>query len=165
VRRRPKIRRQESVAKSNDGKSKVDEVAVAMRAATEESDKVKMLVDEVNQGSQEQARGIEQISKAIMQMEQVTQTTAANAEQSAAAAEELNAQSETLKNVVERLTAMVGGASAITGSARRRDESLQACGSPHRYIAAAKTRESRAAACRPQCEQGYVLSKRSSRNC
>jgi methyl-accepting chemotaxis protein len=98
----------ESVAKSNDGKIKVDQVAGAIRAITEVSGKIKMLVDEVNVGSQEQARGIDQVSKAISQMEKVTQTTAANAEESAAAAEELTAQSGTLKDIVERLTALVG---------------------------------------------------------
>ncbi|MCX6629580.1 MAG: methyl-accepting chemotaxis protein, partial [Candidatus Solibacter sp.] len=100
---------EESIAKSNDGKVKVDQVAAAILAITGEFGKVKILVDEVNHGSEEQTRGIEQVAKAITQMEQVTQTTAANAEESAAAAEELNAQSETLKNIVERLTAMVGG--------------------------------------------------------
>ena len=100
---------EESVAKSNDGKNKVDQVAVAIRAITNESNQIKALVDEVNLGSQEQARGIEQIGRAVTQMEQVTQNTAANAEESASAAEELNAQSETLRDIVERLTAMVGG--------------------------------------------------------
>ncbi|MFN7994814.1 MAG: methyl-accepting chemotaxis protein [Bryobacteraceae bacterium] len=100
---------EESIAKSNDGKVKVDQVATAIRSISEESAKVKTLVDEVSLGSQEQARGIEQIGKAISQMEQVTQKTAANAEESAAAAEELNAQSETLKDVVERLSDLVGG--------------------------------------------------------
>ena len=109
---------EESIAKSNDGKVKVDQVASAIRAISEESAKVKTLVDEVNLGSQEQARGIEQIGKAIAQMEQVTQKTAANAEESASAAEELNAQSETLKNVVVRLTAMVGGSRSANGNDR-----------------------------------------------
>ena len=99
---------EESIAKANDGKTKADHVGTAVSAITKESTMIKTLVDEVNLGSQEQARGIEQIGKAIMQMEQVTQTTAANAEESAAAAEELTAQSETLKDVVERLAAMVG---------------------------------------------------------
>jgi methyl-accepting chemotaxis protein/methyl-accepting chemotaxis protein-1 (serine sensor receptor) len=106
---------EESIAKSNDGKTKVDQVAAAIRAITEESAKVKTLVDEVNLGSEEQARGIEQIGKAIAQMEQVTQKTAANAEESASAAEELNAQSETLKEIVERLNTMVGGSEANSG--------------------------------------------------
>jgi len=70
---------------------------------------VKTLVDEVNLGGQEQARGIVQIVKGITQMEQVTQQTAANAEESASAAEELTAQSERLKDIVQGLTAMVGG--------------------------------------------------------
>jgi methyl-accepting chemotaxis protein/methyl-accepting chemotaxis protein-1 (serine sensor receptor) len=107
---------EESIAKSHDGKTKVDQVAMAIRAITEESGKVKTLVDEVNLGSQEQARGIEQIGKAITQMEQVTQQSAANAEQCASAAEELNAQSETLRDIVERLTAMVGGGEPANGS-------------------------------------------------
>ena len=108
---------EESIAKSNDGRVKVDQVATAIRTITGESAKVKTLVEEVNLGSQEQARGIEQIGKAIAQMEQVTQRTAANAEESAAAAEELSAQSRTLKDIVERLTAMVGGGEAANGSA------------------------------------------------
>lgn len=109
---------EESITKSNDGKTKVDQVATAIRAITEESARIKTLVDEVNLSSQEQARGIEQIGKAITQMEQVTQKTAANAEESAAAAEELTAQSETLKDVVERLTAMVGGGETVSSHAR-----------------------------------------------
>jgi len=109
---------EESIAKSNDGKVKVDQVATAIRAISEESAKVKVLVDEVNLGSQEQTRGIEQIGKAIAQMEQVTQKTAANAEESASAAEELNAQSETLKDIVAQLTGIVGG-DVASGGARQ----------------------------------------------
>jgi methyl-accepting chemotaxis protein/methyl-accepting chemotaxis protein-1 (serine sensor receptor) len=109
---------EDSIAKSNDGKVKVDQVATAIRSITEDANKVKTLVDEVNLGSEEQARGIDQIGKAITQMEQVTQKTAANAEQSAAAAEQLNAQSETLKDVVERLTGMVGADDEGHGQSR-----------------------------------------------
>ena len=101
---------EESIVKSNDGKTKVDQVAVAIRAITEESAKVKTLVDEVSLGSQEQTRGIEQVAKALTQMEQVTQQSAANAEESAAAAEELTAQASTLMEVVRQLSAMVGRA-------------------------------------------------------
>jgi len=75
---------EESIAKSNGGKGRVDQVATAMRTIAEDAGRVKTLVDEVNLGSQEQARGIEQISKAIRQMEHVTQTSAAGAEEGAA---------------------------------------------------------------------------------
>jgi methyl-accepting chemotaxis protein len=101
---------EESIAKSGQGKVKVDQVGVAIKAVTGDASKIKMLVDDVNQGSQEQARGIEQIGKAISQMEQVTQRTAASAQQSAAAAVELNAQSEAVRAIVARLGALVGGA-------------------------------------------------------
>jgi methyl-accepting chemotaxis protein/methyl-accepting chemotaxis protein-1 (serine sensor receptor) len=100
---------EESIAKSKDGKAKVDQVATAIRTITDEAARVKTLVDEVNLGSQEQTRGIEQVAKAITQMEQVTQTIAASAEEGASAAEELTAQSETLKDIVRGLTAMIGG--------------------------------------------------------
>ncbi len=106
---------EESIEKSNDGKNKVDQVAIAIRAITEESAKVKTLVDEVSLGSQEQTRGIEQVAKAITMMEQVTQQSAANAEESAAAAEELTAQASTLMEVVHQLSSMVGE----TAAARR----------------------------------------------
>lgn len=98
----------ESVANSKDGRSKLDQVASAVRSVTESADKARMLVDEVKMGSEEQKRGIEQVAKAISQMEKVTQTTAANAEESAAASEELSAQSEALRDVVVRLESMVG---------------------------------------------------------
>jgi len=104
---------EESIAKSNDGKTKVDQVATAIRAITEESDKVKTLVDEVSLGSQEQTRGIEQVSRALTQMEQVTQQSAANSEESAAAAEQLTAQASALMDVVAQLGGMVGGTEAV----------------------------------------------------
>ncbi|MHB1673434.1 MAG: methyl-accepting chemotaxis protein [Acidobacteriaceae bacterium] len=109
---------EESIAKSNDGKTKVDQVAVAIRAITEESAKVKTLVDEVSLGSQEQTRGIEQVAKALTHMEQVTQQTAANAEESAAAAEKLTAQASMLMEVVHQLSAMVGGGEGEEGGHR-----------------------------------------------
>ncbi|HTW66412.1 MAG TPA: methyl-accepting chemotaxis protein [Bryobacteraceae bacterium] len=103
---------EESLTKSNDGKSKVDQVAAAIRAITGEAAKVKELVDAVNTGSVEQARGIEQIGNTILQMQQVTQQTAANAQESASAAVQLSAQSSALKDIMERLTEIVGHANA-----------------------------------------------------
>jgi len=111
---------EESIAKSNDGKAKLRQVAAAVQSITEVASKVKTLVDEVNLGSQEQARGIEQVSKAILQMEKVTQTTAAHAEESASASEELSAESDTLHAIVRRLNRMVGGGASDGGSGRPR---------------------------------------------
>ncbi len=107
---------EESITKSTDGKAKVDQVAKAIHAITEQSGQVKTLVDEVHLGSQEQSRGIEQIGRAIVQMEQVTQKAAASAEESASSTEELKAQSAALKDIVGRLNTMVGGSAGSVRS-------------------------------------------------
>jgi methyl-accepting chemotaxis protein len=100
---------EESIATSRDGSARLEQVAGVIRAITESSAQVKTLVDEVNVGSQEQARGIDQISKAVAQMDQVTQGTAASAEESASASEELSAQAQTLNQIVSELRELVGG--------------------------------------------------------
>jgi methyl-accepting chemotaxis protein/methyl-accepting chemotaxis protein-1 (serine sensor receptor) len=106
---------EESISKSNSGKAKVDQVAVAIRALTAESARIKSLVDEVSIGSQEQARGIEQIGKAIVQMEQVTEQAASNSEEGSSAANQLSAEAAKLKSVVDSLSAMVNGSSIGSG--------------------------------------------------
>ena len=83
-------------------------MAGAVRAMTEISARAKGLVDDVNSGSQEQARGMEQISRAVLQMEQVTQKTAANAEESASAGTELNSYAAGLRKLVNEMREMVG---------------------------------------------------------
>jgi methyl-accepting chemotaxis protein/methyl-accepting chemotaxis protein-1 (serine sensor receptor) len=103
---------EESIAKSTDGKMKVDQVATAIHTIIQDGAKVKTLVEEVSQGSQEQTRGIEQIAKAVVEMQHVTQKSAAEAEESASASEELNAQAEGLMGIVRSLTAMVGSGAA-----------------------------------------------------
>jgi methyl-accepting chemotaxis protein len=99
---------EDSIAKSNAGSAKVNEVTQAIRSITGESARMKVLVDEINQGSQEQSRGLAQVMGAIHQMERVTQSNAAAAEETAAAATELTSQSNTVKDVVEHLTLLVG---------------------------------------------------------
>jgi len=111
---------EDSINRSREGKTKVDQVALAIKEITAETSKIKVMVDEVSLGSEEQSRGIDQIGRAISQMEQVTQTNAAAAEESAAAAEELSAQSETLKDVIGRLQVMVGGGSQGSAISYRR---------------------------------------------
>ena len=110
---------EESIAKSNGGKLKVDQVAKAIETITQQSSQVKTLVDEVHLGSEEQNRGIEQIGKAITQMEQLTQKSAASAEESAAAAQQLSAQSAALKNIVTRLHTLLGIDSCIHPETRQ----------------------------------------------
>lgn len=100
---------EESIAKSESGEFKVNDVAETIRTVTGEAAQVQMLVDEVNLGSQEQARGLDKIGKAITQMESAGQNMAATAEETAAAAEQLAAQSATLTNIGRQLRTLVEG--------------------------------------------------------
>jgi methyl-accepting chemotaxis protein/methyl-accepting chemotaxis protein-1 (serine sensor receptor) len=99
---------EESIETSRDGNSRLEQMAGAIRAMTESSGRVKTLVDDVNLGSQEQARGMDQIQRAVLQMEQVTQKNAAAAQQSAAAGAELNGHAAGLRGLVHEMHQMVG---------------------------------------------------------
>ncbi len=99
---------EESITTSNGGKARLAQVVEAIESITASSGKVKSLVREVDQGSQDQSRSIEQISAAINQMQRVTQNTAANAQQGASASVEMNSQASAMKAIVERLKEMVG---------------------------------------------------------
>ena len=105
---------EESIAKSHEGNRKLQLVATSIQQITGSAAQVKVLVDEVDMGSQEQSRGIEQIATAVIQMEQVTQRSAANAEESAAASQELAAQAQSLYTIVERVRKLVGGHSGAS---------------------------------------------------
>jgi methyl-accepting chemotaxis protein len=100
---------EESIGTSKDGGAKLDLVAKSIQSITGSAAQVKTLVDQIDAGSNEQARGIEQIGGAVGQMEQVTQRNAANAEESAAASEELSSQANALKQIVGELRRVVGG--------------------------------------------------------
>lgn len=99
---------EESIAKSGEGTARLKLVTDSIRSIAENSAQIKGLVDKVELGSQEQARGMDQISKAIAQMEKVTQGTAAHAEQSASASEQMDSQAKAMKDVVKNLTQMIG---------------------------------------------------------
>lgn len=98
----------ESIATSNEGAQKLARMTEAIRSITQSATEVKRLVEEVNQGSQEQAHGIEQIASALDAMQQVTQAAAASAEQSASASEMMQQQAGMLGAVAHQLVDMVG---------------------------------------------------------
>jgi methyl-accepting chemotaxis protein len=100
---------EESIAKCESGKVRLSEVTAAIHAVTEESSKVKTLVDQINTGSAEQTNGISQITHAIFDMERITQASTANAESGAAVATELNVESESLNEIVRILSRVVEG--------------------------------------------------------
>ena len=99
---------EDSIATSHDGNARLDQMAGAVRAMTDSAVRVKSLVDEVNQGSQEQARGMEQIARSVSQMQNVTQKTASAAEEGASAGAELTSHADTLRTLVHEMREMVG---------------------------------------------------------
>jgi methyl-accepting chemotaxis protein/methyl-accepting chemotaxis protein-1 (serine sensor receptor) len=103
---------EDSIAKSHSGKVKVDEVTAAIKAITEESTKVKQLVDQINTASGEQTTGIAQIARAIQEMERVTMASTAGAQTSSEVADLLTTESDGLKEIVEILSSVVEGSSA-----------------------------------------------------
>jgi methyl-accepting chemotaxis protein len=105
---------EESLRNSKAGAVKVKDVAGAIRTITDSTAAVKILVDEVNLGSQEQARGIEQIGASVAQIEQVTQQTAANAEETATAGGELSLHASQMRTCVMDLQKMVRGEGRAT---------------------------------------------------
>jgi methyl-accepting chemotaxis protein len=98
---------EESVAKAAAGKNQLDQIARSIQSLAEDASSVRVLIQHVEAGSEEQTRGIGQVSKAIAQMERVTQDTAATAEESAAAAHEMSAQSRVLREIVASLVTLV----------------------------------------------------------
>ena len=99
---------EESIGTSRDGNARLDTMAGAVRALTENSARVMTLVDEVNRGNQEQARGMEQIAQAVLSMERVTQQNAAVAQESSAAGTELDRHAGSLHELVGEMREMVG---------------------------------------------------------
>jgi methyl-accepting chemotaxis protein len=100
---------EESIAKSNEGSTKLQLVAGSIQPVTGSATQVKAPVDEVDAGSQEPSRGIQQIASAVTRMATVTQRRAASAEESAAASQELAARAHALYDIVERVRRLVGG--------------------------------------------------------
>lgn len=98
---------EDSVSKSSAGKGQLDEIAQSIRSVVESAGRVTGLMQEVEAGSDEQARGIQRVSTSVAQMQQVTQNTAAMAEEGASAACQLNAQSEVLRQTVTSLITLV----------------------------------------------------------
>ena len=100
---------EESIRRTNEGKSRLDEVAASVSRVVDNAGRIRLLANEVNTGSQEQAKGIDQIARTVAQMQQVTQSSAASTEEGASAGEEMSSQAEALLHAVGELRVQVGG--------------------------------------------------------
>jgi methyl-accepting chemotaxis protein len=100
---------EDSLAKSHGGRTCVEQVTAVFREIGGSAGELRTLIDNVNAGSKEQARGIEQIAGAVSKMERSLQATAASAQESAAGVTEMSSQADAVQHVAVRLAAMVGG--------------------------------------------------------
>lgn len=100
---------EESVARSLEGKTRLDEVIKSVQEITERSAEVEKLVEGVNVGSQEQAQGIEEIARAVRQMEQHVHQLSESVGGLALAGEQMSSQTANVENGVSRLRRLVDG--------------------------------------------------------
>jgi methyl-accepting chemotaxis protein len=78
----------------NVGVAQVDKVGSSLEHITDETQKMRNLVNEIERASQEQAHGVEEVNKAITQIDGVTQQNAALVEETTAATEGLQASAQ-----------------------------------------------------------------------
>jgi methyl-accepting chemotaxis protein len=99
---------EESIARAEQGSTKLGQVKQAITAITANAQDVKGLVDGMSIAARQQTDGIEQVRSALTSMEQTSQRTAALAEEAAAASEELAAQSELARQSAHSLAQLAG---------------------------------------------------------
>ncbi len=99
---------EDSIKSSSAGAEKLGMMADAISRITRSAESVKGIIEAVNSGSQEQARGISLVAGALNQIERVTQQTAASSEESASASESMRSQADTMLAVVRDLVTLVG---------------------------------------------------------
>jgi methyl-accepting chemotaxis protein len=100
---------EESIARSQHGKQRLDQLTSHIHSIAERTESVTALAEQVRTASLEQERAMQEIGIAIERMRSVSEKAAGNAEQSAETGERLTAQSAALRGVVEGLDALVGG--------------------------------------------------------
>ncbi len=89
-----------SVKNAENGVALNQEVLRNLTEIDEQVNKVREVMVEIANASDQQSQGIVQITAAVDQMNQVTQQNAANSEESAAAADELSSQANGLRGTV-----------------------------------------------------------------
>ena len=105
---------EESIARAEQGSTKLAQVQEAITLITSNAQDVKGLVDGMSIAARQQTDGIEQVRSALTSMEQTSQRTAALAEEAAAASEELAAQSEVARHSAQSLAQLSGAATDHT---------------------------------------------------
>jgi methyl-accepting chemotaxis protein len=100
----------DSIRHAANGKASLSQLAERLKATTALIESVRLLGDELQHTSLEQAGTMKQIGGALISMQDITQQTAARTEDQSAIASGLAGQATALVRVVNRLHGMVGAA-------------------------------------------------------
>ena len=103
----------DATTKSMRGAALADSVGQSLRGLIEGTHRIDALVDQMAQGSEEQAKGLEQVVSAMARIDQLTQSNAGAAQEAARAAQRLDAGAGSLRH-------------ELSGLATQRGESLAA---------------------------------------
>ena len=93
---------QASVERVETGTRQADAAGATMSEVVQAIRKVSQIVEDINQASQEQARGVAQVGEAVSSMDQATQQNASLVQHSASASEEMRQQAEVLSSAVSQ---------------------------------------------------------------
>jgi methyl-accepting chemotaxis protein/methyl-accepting chemotaxis protein-1 (serine sensor receptor) len=104
---------EESIARAEEGSTKLAQVGEAITSITGHARDVKGLVDGMSAAARQQTDGIEQVQSALTSMERSSQRTAALAEEASAASEELAAQSELTRHSAQSLAQLSGASTGV----------------------------------------------------
>lgn len=116
------------------GVARETDVRAQLDATRENVERMGVVIEEITQAADQQARGISDISKGVSHMNDITQQAAANAEEGAAASEELLGQAAHLAEAVsgfntrangERSDRPSRGSTAVKSTARRSTQRVQ----------------------------------------
>lgn len=93
---------EETLEAVKDGQGITKLTAQSLNKSSEATKESLLLIQQIAQASQEQAKSMTEINKGIDQIASVVQSNAATSEESAAASQELSSQSRLLKNLIEQ---------------------------------------------------------------
>jgi methyl-accepting chemotaxis protein len=94
---------------SEEGVKSAEITVENLHEISEASQKMAIMISEVNTSSQEQSLGIKQINRLMNGMEDIVQSNAASSEETAGSAEELSAQAVELHLIIDELAELVEG--------------------------------------------------------
>ena len=100
---------EESNARSNEGRAKLEEVIHSIQDITRQTGQVKSLIDSVSAGSREQSAGIEGIARVVGEMATHVHELTGSAGRLASVAETIASQTGSVETSVSRLHTLVDG--------------------------------------------------------